>query len=117
MGPGPSLPAREAEITGTQFTQVNPGGDGHMYGTVAFSLVPEGAEGAPLARLRGSVAHGVTDGGGEGSDAVAFTPNRIAGDGQAVLGTPLPVADYRRIVDLFQPLWDLVGPEVTRKVR
>jgi len=52
-----------------------------------------------------------------GSDAVAFTRNRIDGEGQAVLGTPLPVTDYRRVVDLLQPLWDLVGPEVTRKVR
>lgn len=52
-----------------------------------------------------------------GSDTVAFTRNRIDGEGRALLGTPLPVAEYRRYVELLAPLWDAVGPEVTAKVR
>jgi hypothetical protein len=52
-----------------------------------------------------------------GSDAVAFTRNRIDAEGRAQLGSVLPVADYRRVVDMLQPLWELVGPEVARKVQ
>jgi hypothetical protein len=52
-----------------------------------------------------------------GSDAVAFTRNRIDEEGRAQLGSVLPVADYRRVVDMLQPLWELVGPEVARKVQ
>jgi hypothetical protein len=52
-----------------------------------------------------------------GSDAVVFTRNLVDAQGQAVPGGPMPVADYRKIVDALRPLWDLVGPEVERKVR
>jgi hypothetical protein len=48
---------------------------------------------------------------------VIFTKNRLDDQGSPVLGTEMAVADYLAVIDLLDPLWQKVGPEVSRKVR
>lgn len=52
-----------------------------------------------------------------GSDTVIHSRNKVGDDGQLVLGGPMSVAEYQGVADLSQPLWDALGPEVSRKVR
>lgn len=52
-----------------------------------------------------------------GSDTVIFTRNRIDTSGKTVAGSLMPVDEYRAVADLLDPLWKMVGPEVTRKIR
>lgn len=51
-----------------------------------------------------------------GSDTVIHTKNKLDENGNPVLGKEVPVADYRAVKDILQPLWDKVGPDVARKV-
>lgn len=52
-----------------------------------------------------------------GSDTVIFTKNRIDSNGKAVAGGLMPVDEYRSVADLLDPLWKMIGPEATRKIR
>jgi len=52
-----------------------------------------------------------------GSDTVIYTRNKTDADGNPVFGKEMPVEEYRAVKDILQPLWDKVGPEVTRKVK
>jgi predicted TIM-barrel fold metal-dependent hydrolase len=52
-----------------------------------------------------------------GSDTVIFTKNKFDDEGRPLPGTEMPVADYLAVVDILNPLWEKVGPVVTRKVR
>lgn len=52
-----------------------------------------------------------------GSDTVIYTKNVQDREGLVTGGSPMPVAEYLAVVDLLNPLWERVGPDVTRKVR
>jgi hypothetical protein len=52
-----------------------------------------------------------------GSDTVIFTKNKLDDNGNPVLGTAMPISDYNAVMDILQPLWARVGPEVAHKVR
>jgi len=52
-----------------------------------------------------------------GSDTVIFTKNRIDTNGKVVAGGLMPVDEYRLVAHLLDPLWKMIGPEATRKIR
>ena len=52
-----------------------------------------------------------------GSDTVIFTKNKIDDKGNPVAGRDMPVADYRAVLDILNPLWNKVGPGVSRKIK
>lgn len=52
-----------------------------------------------------------------GSDTVIYTRNKTDDKGNLVVGTEMPVADYRAVMDILKPLWKKVGPEVSHKVK
>ena len=52
-----------------------------------------------------------------GSDTVIFTKNKIDDKGNPVLGKAMPVADYRAVPDILNPLWNKVGPDVAHKIK
>lgn len=63
-------------LDGTQWTKVNLSGNGHMYGSVAFTLFPVGAGGATLPPVHGSVSYGTQDGSG---DSIRLTSGNVTG--------------------------------------
>ncbi|MBK7976655.1 MAG: amidohydrolase family protein [Deltaproteobacteria bacterium] len=52
-----------------------------------------------------------------GSDTVIHSRNKVGAEDQLVRGGPMSVADYQAVADLSRPLWDALGPDVSRKVR
>lgn len=52
-----------------------------------------------------------------GSDTVIHSRNKVDDAGRLVRGGPMPVAEYQGVADLTGPLWDALGPDVSRKVR
>lgn len=52
-----------------------------------------------------------------GSDTVIYTKNKLDEKGNPVIGKEMPVSDYRAVMDILEPLWKNVGPEVSNKVR
>ena len=52
-----------------------------------------------------------------GSDTVIYSRNRVDEQGQAVRGARMSVADYLAVADVPAPLWGVLGPEVSRKVK
>lgn len=52
-----------------------------------------------------------------GSDTVLYTKNKMDEKGNVILGKPMPVGEYLAVKEVLNPLWEKVGPDVTRKVR
>jgi hypothetical protein len=52
-----------------------------------------------------------------GSDTVIYTRNKTDDKGNPIMGQEMPVADYLAVIDILKPLWQKVGPDVTRKVK
>ncbi len=52
-----------------------------------------------------------------GSDTVIFTKNRVDANGNPVAGSLMPIPEYRAVIGILDPLWRMIGPEVTRKIR
>jgi len=74
----------EMEVVGTQWTQVNMSGNGHMYGTLTFTFHPAGPGGEPLAAIEGTVGYGIQGGGG---DSIQLTNGNVTGGSYAVAVT------------------------------
>ena len=52
-----------------------------------------------------------------GSDTVIYSKNKIDDKGNGVRGSPMSVEEYRAVADITKPLWDVLGPDISRKVK
>ncbi|MES2207638.1 MAG: amidohydrolase [Pseudomonadota bacterium] len=52
-----------------------------------------------------------------GSDTVMYSKNSVDTHGHATSGARLSTTDYQAVIDITQPLWNALGPTISKKIK